>query len=188
MMGFGALWIVLLVLLVAVFAVVAVAPGRRDTNAGPQGRSWLPALLGLLAVLLVVGLIALGTGWPGGGTWWGPMGGHMDRTRGGPSTSSTTPEAIPDGRELTVELTEMAFEPDTIEVTVGEPVELTVANVGQAYHDLTIDELDLRVGVEPGETVTTALRVDEPGSYDVECSVPGHAAAGMRATLTAVAP
>lgn len=160
-----------------------------DGSASP--RRWLAALLGVLALLTLIGLIAFGMGRPGGG-WWGPMGGpmggHMDGMGGQRTGQGAAPEAVPDAKELTVELTEMAFEPDTLEVTAGEPVNLTVTNVGQAFHDLTIDELDLQVGVEAGETVTAGLEVSEPGEYRYYCSVPGHASAGMEGTLTVLAP
>jgi plastocyanin len=148
---------------------------------------WLPALLGIVALLLLVGLLIFGTGRPGDG-WWGSMGGPMGGMWGQRTDQDAAPDAVPDAEELTVEVTEMAFEPATLEVTAGEPVNLTVTNVGQAYHDLTIDELDLQLGVEPGETVTAGLEVAEPGDYGYYCSVPGHASAGMEGTLTVLAP
>ncbi|MEX2549982.1 MAG: cupredoxin domain-containing protein [Nitriliruptoraceae bacterium] len=150
-------------------------------------RRWLPAFFGILALLLLIGLLVLGTGRPGEG-WWGPMGGPMGGMGGQRTDQDAAPAAVPDAEELTVEMTEMAFEPATLEVTAGEPVNLTVANVGQAFHDLTIDELDLQLGVEPGETVTAGLEADEPGEYRYYCSVPGHASAGMEGTLTVSAP
>ena len=37
---------------------------------------------------------------------------------------------------------------------------------------------------EPGETVTAGITVDTPGTYEFLCTVPGHADAGMRDTVT----
>lgn len=151
---------------------------------GPSVRVWLPVVLIGLAVLLLVGLlVAARTSWPGGG-WWG----HMDGMMGPRATDVSAPEPVPDADEITIEMTEMAFDPAAIEIPAGEPVNLAVTNLGAMFHDLTIDELDLQIGVDSGETVTVGLEVDEPGEYEFYCSVPGHASAGMRGTLTAVEP
>ncbi len=189
MMVSGGGWFVPILLLVligvsVVFAINGGAGGRdRDRVDQAPVRRWLPVLLGILASLLLISVLVFGTGRPGDG-WWGPMGGPMGGMWGQRSGQGEAPDAVPDAEELTVEVTEMAFEPVTLEVTAGEPVNLTVTNVGDAFHDLTIDELDLQLGVEPGETLTAGLEVAEPGEYRYYCSVPGHASAGMEGTLT----
>lgn len=146
----------------------------------------LAVVIGVVAVLLLTVLLLVG---PGGGRdgWWGPMGGpmggHMEGMpgRGG---QGSAPEPVADAGEVTIEATEMAFDPASIEVAAGEPVNLVVTNVGEAFHDLTIDELDLRIEVDAGQTAAAGLEDLEPGEYDYYCSVPGHANAGMRGTLT----
>ena len=158
-------------------------------------RRWLPAVLAVVAVLLLLGLLFGGMGRPGGG-WWGHMdghmgghmGGHMDGMWGQRTSQGVAPDAVDGADEITLEATEMAFDPASVEVTAGEPVNLTVTNTGQAFHDLTIDELDLQIDVDSGQTVTAGLEIDEPGEYVYYCSVPGHASAGMQGTLTVVAP
>jgi plastocyanin/uncharacterized membrane protein len=149
-------------------------------------RRWLPALLAIVAALLLLGLLLAGTGRPGG--WWGPMGGHMDGMWGPRTSQGVAPDAVDNADEITVEATEMAFDPASIEVTAGEPVNLTVTNTGQAFHDLTIDELDLQIDVDSGQIATAGLEIGEPGEYVYYCSVPGHASAGMQGTLTVIAP
>ncbi len=188
MMYSGGGWSVPILILVLVgVAVVLAASGRTGGRGGSSVRRWLPALLGALALLLLIGLLVFGTGRPGDG-WWGPMGGHMGGMWGQRSGQGEAPDAVADAEELIVEVTEMAFEPAVLEVTAGEAVNLTVTNVGQAFHDLTIDELDLQIGVEPGQTLTAGLDVAEPGEYRYHCSVPGHASAGMEGILTVLAP
>jgi plastocyanin len=157
-----------------------------EAGTGSSVRRWLPALLAGVAVLLLLGLLFGGAGWSSGG-WWGPMGGHMDGMWGQRSSQSLAPDAVDGADEISIEATEMAFDPARFEVTSGEPVNLTVTNAGQVFHDLTIDELELKVEVASGETTTAGLEVDEPGVYEFYCSVPGHASAGMRGTLTVVA-
>ena len=78
------------------------------------------------------------------------------------------------------------FEPEKIEVSAGETVNLAVTNEGRIFHDLTVPGLDLAIGVEPGDTVRGALRAPEPGEYEFLCTVPGHASAGMTGTIVVV--
>ena len=150
---------------------------------GPSVGRWLMIVLIVLVVLVLVALLATGTGRPGDGRW-GPMDGMM----GPRATQGTTPSPIPDADEITIEMTEMAFDPATIEMTAGEPVNLIVTNRGEVFHDLTIDALDLQIGVDPGQTATAGLEVDEAGTYEYYCSVPGHTQAGMQGTLTVLDP
>jgi uncharacterized cupredoxin-like copper-binding protein len=227
MMGSGAGWLLLLLLIVLIGAVVGVvssATGDRDagdrarqllrerlatgdideqqyrersellgsaTRSGPSTRTWLPIMLVALAVLVLLLLLVSGMGMRGGG-WSGPMdrhmgwssSNHMGGMMGQRSATGQAPEALPDARQVTVAAGEMWFDPDTIEATAGEPVNLTVVNGGDVFHDLTIDELDLQIDVDPGQRATAGLEIDDPGEYDYYCSVPGHAGAGMRGTLT----
>lgn len=158
-----------------------------EVDTGSSARRWLPVVLAGVAVLLLLGLLVGGAGWSSGG-WWGPMGGHMQGMWGQPGSRGVAPDVVDGADEVGIEATEMAFDPASFEVTAGVPVNLTVTNVGQVFHDLTFDELDLQVEVASGETATVGLEVDEPGAYEFYCSVPGHASAGMRGTLTVVAP
>lgn len=124
-----------------------------------------------------------------------------------------TPEAA---TELTITGTDsLEFEPDELAVPVGEEVTVTFTSEPSVEHDLVIegvgmaatagdegqgdgedhamddahamDDDDLHVAhAEAGETVTATFTVDEPGTYQVYCSVPGHRQSGMEATLTVV--
>ena len=80
---------------------------------------------------------------------------------------------------VTVTATDIDFAPATLELAAGETVNLTVTNDGQAMHDFTLEVADIHVNVEPGESQTTALTIDEPGTYEAVCTVDGHAEAGM---------
>jgi uncharacterized cupredoxin-like copper-binding protein len=68
------------------------------------------------------------------------------------------------------------------------PVIVQLANQGEDGHDLRIQRADGRgaargVGeTQPGDTALWRGRL-RPGRYRLFCSLPGHAAAGMRATV-----
>lgn len=157
----------------------------QDADRGPR-RAIIGsvAAVALLVIVLVVALAALTPMGP-----WAPMGGHLpmgDHMGGmmGPPTTAgrSAPDPVEDAAELTVEAGDMYFAPAGLEITAGEPVNLTITNRGEVFHDLVVDELDLRLAVDPGDTTTAGLQVDQAGTYEFYCSVPGHAAAGMRGT------
>jgi uncharacterized cupredoxin-like copper-binding protein len=93
-------------------------------------------------------------------------------------------EPVEGAPEVTVITRDIEFEPTTLELTAGEPTNVTVVNEGQALHDFTLEEAGVHVNVEPGESVTTAVTVDEPGTYQAVCTVPGHEDAGMVVEIT----
>ncbi len=86
--------------------------------------------------------------------------------------------------EVTVEAGDLFYDPETLSATAGE-IEFTLVNIGDAEHDLVIEEVgDVVVigNIAPGETGTGSIEL-EAGTYTVYCDVPGHREAGMEATL-----
>lgn len=83
-----------------------------------------------------------------------------------------------DGEVITVEVGDMYFEPDTVEVAAGEPITFELLNEGSSEHDLVFGDGRESDTVAPGETVTFAA-----GEFDRTtlgwCSLPGHRDAGM---------
>jgi nitrite reductase (NO-forming) len=80
----------------------------------------------------------------------------------------------------------LKFEPSTVTVAAGQPVQLTFTNAGQVLHDWSLAEgtsQPVKVEATAGQTVTTTFKIDRPGTYTFICSQPGHEAAGMRGTL-----
>ena len=55
-------------------------------------------------------------------------------------------------------------------------------------HDFTIDDIDVHVAADGGETAEGGLRADEPGEYTFYCTVAGHREAGMEGTLVVEEP
>lgn len=76
---------------------------------------------------------------------------------------------------------EMYFDPAEITVPAGE-VTFVVTNDGAVVHDFVIEELGVNIVLNPGETGEATVTV-EPGTYEIICTLPGHAVAGMVGTL-----
>lgn len=155
---------------------------------------WLAVAAGLVVLGLVGGGVAAATT-----MGWGPMGrmmdGMMDGMRGGGmmdgmmgsgETERVGPPPERDASKRHVTATEFAFEPDDIRLRAGETVNVVLSNDGMMHHTFTVRGLDLDLRARAGDTISGALRPTEPGTFTVVCTVPGHAEAGMRATIEVV--
>jgi uncharacterized cupredoxin-like copper-binding protein len=112
--------------------------------------------------------------------------------------------------ELTVEMTDFAYNPSSVTIPAGQPVTLTVNNTGKIEHDFVVEKIDvateviqdngsnahhahgaeqnfdLHISARPGEASIVQLTVSEPGTYKIFCSVEGHEEAGMIGELTVI--
>ncbi len=167
-----------------------ISPARRDEmlavlderNPSRRGR-WLPWSLAIAGVVLLAVPGVFPTIGGADARWsnhWALMADHMGWNGGSTTTAAST---APGAQEITVEAGDLWFEPGAIEIPAGATVNLTLRNTGSVFHDLTVTDLDLRLNVEAGDTTTSAVSVDTPGTYEFFCSVPGHAAGGMRGEL-----
>lgn len=120
---------------------------------------WILTLLFVVVVLALVGVSALANQRPGGG----------------------------DERHRSVEIvmTEMRFSPNRIDARAGQSVLMTIVNRGSERHDLAFPPSGMPnlQGVEtltmPGQSSRLTISFDKPGTYLFQCTIPGHAAAGM---------
>lgn len=90
-------------------------------------------------------------------------------------------------RRIDVDATSFEFEPDEITVTAGEDVAIVLTS-DDLLHDFTIDDIDVHVAADRGETAEGGLRADEPGEYTYYCTVAGHREGGMEGTLVVEEP
>jgi nitrite reductase (NO-forming) len=98
------------------------------------------------------------------------------------SPAATTPAAR--GASTTeIDLQDIKFVPDTFSVPANTPTKVTLKNTGAAPHNFSIDQLNIKQDVAPGQTVE--IEINAPaGTYQYYCDVPGHKEAGMVGTLT----
>jgi uncharacterized cupredoxin-like copper-binding protein len=87
-----------------------------------------------------------------------------------------------DDGSMTVVGTEFEFSPEQVSIPADTPTEITLDNQGAVEHDWTIDELDVHVFAEAGESVIETVTAPA-GTYEVYCAVVGHREAGMEGTL-----
>ena len=165
-----------------------------------QASGWVTLVSGgLLMVGLVAGSVmaslggtaATASGWtvmgPGmmPGTGMMPMmgGAGMRAMMPGFGGTFATDGPIAGAIEVRVEAQNFSFHPSEIRLPKEHPVNVTLVNTTAVLHDLTVPSLRIHLVAAPGTTRTVGVPSIPPGHYVAYCSVPGHADAGMRATL-----
>lgn len=101
-----------------------------------------------------------------------------------------TPAEVPaDAQTRRVEGTEFAFRPEELTVEAGRPVAVTLVNAGEVEHEWVLVDDDgseiAHAHAPPGQDATAVFTLDEAGTYEVRCTVAGHAEQGMVGTVTA---
>lgn len=169
---------------------------------------WVAAVSGgLLAIGLVAASVAAAAGWigvravvpglaapgmmgpamMGGGAM--PMGPGMMRGMGpmmgggayGPGVAGSG--AIAGAIEVKIQALNFRFDPSEIRLPKDTSANITLTNTTSVLHDLTIPALGVQLVAPAGATRTLGLSSIPAGRYVAYCSVPGHADAGMRATV-----
>jgi plastocyanin len=101
---------------------------------------------------------------------------------------------------VSMEMNEFKFTPDTFEVPAGAEVNLTLENTGALEHDMVImilgqhattpfdgdDEESIfwEQKVDAGESVSVTFTAPtEPGEYQFVCGIPAHLEQGMEGTM-----
>ncbi len=116
---------------------------------------------------------------------WAAVGGILAALA---AACAPAPAAGPGGAartDIRVVASEFKFEPGAFEVPAGARVVVTLENKGLLEHNVEIQGPGghLAVAAGPGKTQRTEYTFDQPGRYELFCSVPGHKEAGMRAEV-----
>ena len=97
------------------------------------------------------------------------------------STSNGMHSAVSD---LTIQASEYQFSPLSFAAVAGKKLTITVKNTGKMAHDLSFPQLNAKTKmIQPGKSETITVTPEKPGMYEYICTVPGHAAKGMRGIL-----
>lgn len=92
---------------------------------------------------------------------------------------------IPAGEEVTVELTADGVEHDFVIEDAADVAEVGGDDEEHEMDDVPEGDVEV-VHADAGSTATGTVTVNEAGTYEVYCAIPGHREAGMIATLTVV--
>jgi plastocyanin len=141
----------------AFVAAVRAWRGRTVSSPGPAARG--PAALAagtVLALAAVLGAVAVA----------GPR----------------EPSGAAGSQRIALRAARTAYSTTTLHARPGA-VTVSLANRDLFWHTFTIQRLGVNVGVPVGGTRSVSFTV-APGTYTFMCTIPGHAAAGMRGTLT----
>ena len=87
-----------------------------------------------------------------------------------------------DVRTVSIDASEFAFEPDTIEAQAGQRLRIELVNTGTLSHNLHIDGEAVQAKtetVQKGSEASVTFTVPDSGSVRFFCNVPGHKQAGM---------
>ncbi|HET7030114.1 MAG TPA: heavy metal translocating P-type ATPase [Candidatus Limnocylindrales bacterium] len=72
------------------------------------------------------------------------------------------------------------FEPSDIRIRAGQVVVVRFTNDDPVFHDWEVDGVaNVDAAARPGQTQRIRFSIDQPGTYEIRCTVDGHASAGM---------
>ncbi len=122
--------------------------------------------------------------------------GALDAGAYGHEGHSTAPAGVVDVTpQATVRIQafdRLHFEPKRNGVQSGVPTRIELENTGAADHSLVVKTPDgerdwVHLHALPGVTEAATYQLDEPGTYPVLCTIPGHTEAGMIGELVVLA-
>lgn len=94
--------------------------------------------------------------------------------------NSNSTSVDPNAPNVTITLTSFKFDPATINATAGQKINLTLKNTDALEHTWVIQNTNIKLRVPGKQTITQTIAVPAtPGTYAIECDVPGHKDAGM---------
>lgn len=74
------------------------------------------------------------------------------------------------------------FDVQTIKASPGD-LKITLREQGSGNHNFTIKDKDFKLEVDASKRVASGTISLPAGTYDFECTIPGHAAQGMKGKI-----
>ena len=137
-------------------------------------------------VILVTAALATGCSGSTKPTWtFPPAGSAVPVGSAVPAPSSSSAAVVAAGAAGAVEVSafDLGFTPTTTTVNAAGRYAITLKNTGQITHDLTFPDGKTTGLVDAGKAAIVEVEVPLAGLTFI-CSIPGHAAAGMKGTIT----
>jgi len=93
-------------------------------------------------------------------------------------------------KELTVTVgpnNEFSFDKSKITVNKNDTVKVTFKNTGRIIHNWVLSKFNASTPViQPGTNATTEFKATQSGSFEYDCTVPGHKERGMFGNLVVI--
>jgi uncharacterized cupredoxin-like copper-binding protein len=99
-----------------------------------------------------------------------------------PATAATRHKVAAKATTITVKAVEFKFTLSKASAPKGTVI-FKVANKGKIAHDFKINGKKTKL-LPPGKSATLTVKFAKAGKYPYLCTVPGHAASGMKGTFT----
>jgi plastocyanin len=100
---------------------------------------------------------------------------------GGSGGGKAEPTKTATNGAITIDAFDIHFDIGTIKTAAG-PLTVTLDNKGAIDHTFKIEGTPLTLKAGGGKSATGTVTL-KPGTYSFECTIPGHAAQGMKGTV-----
>src|SRR5437588_1431798 len=104
-----------------------------------------------------------------------------------PAAAPAAGAALPPAQITVTGTDDFRFNPSTITVKAGQPLEVTFQNGGEILHDFTVQQglaKPVVITEDGGKSGTATVTYEKPGTYKVYCSQPGTDLLTMASTST----
>ena len=86
--------------------------------------------------------------------------------------------------QIEVHASDLRFRPSEVSVPAGRFLVIHFVNDDPVFHDWVVEGLaNVDANARPGQVQQIRVRLDRPGTYEIRCTVDGHATAGMTGRL-----
>ena len=103
------------------------------------------------------------------------------------SGAANSPQPVKVQDDVTVQVDNtMHFAVESLSVEAGQPVTVTLQNVGESTHDFTLTNgvaTPVKIEATAGQSSRGTFVINTPGTYEFVCSQPAHALLGMRGSI-----